>query len=99
MTERWYCRHCGGEFPRPEEADDGITAGPGRCPRCGGPEIRRLERCPTCDGGWRLPGERVCEKCHLRNLGELRLFARRFSPATLADLDDLLEGSGLETFV
>ena len=30
--------------------------------------------------------------------GELRLFARRFAPAALADLDDLLEGSGLETF-
>ncbi len=100
MEERWYCASCGGEFARPAGVrDDGITVRlPGRCPRCGGPRIRRLARCPTCDGGWRRPEEKVCEKCHLHNLGELRLFARRFAPAALADLDDLLEGSGLETF-
>ena len=101
MEERWYCGSCGGEFPRPAgERDDGITVtAAGQCPRCGGPRIRRMAPCPTCDGGWRLPEDRVCPKCHLRNLGELRRFARRFSPAALADLDDLLEGSGLELFV
>ena len=102
MADRWRCRACGGEFAQPARRwdwDDGAVATVTElCPRCGERQPERLERCPTCDGGWRRRTEPVCPKCHLRDLGELQRFARRFAPAALADLDDMLEGSALEMF-
>ena len=100
--ERWYCPRCGEEFERPLRrwtCDDGLTATPeDLCPLCGA-EAEELAPCPTCDGGWRRRNEPVCAKCHLRHLGALRRFARSFAPAALQDLDDLLDGTGLEMFV
>ena len=102
MGERWHCRRCGREFDRPArrwDYDDGFCAtATDLCPRCGARDVEELAPCPTCDGGWRRRSQPVCPKCHLRNLGELQRFARRFAPAALRDLDDLLEGNALEMF-
>lgn len=102
MEEKWYCPDCGKVFPAPARRwlyDDGLTATPeDLCPKCGCNRVEEMERCPNCGCGWKLKTERVCLKCHLRNKGELSRFARRFSPAALADLDDLLDGNGLEMF-
>ena len=100
--ERYHCNTCGAEFDkalRRWDFDDGMTATPtDLCPQCASDQIEELERCPTCICGWKRKTDRVCLKCHLRNESELRMFARRFSPAALADLDDMLDGSGLEMF-
>lgn len=103
MEERWYCPDCGKEFEQPLRRwlhDDGLTATPeDLCPGCYSAMIEQMEECPSCDGGWRRKSERVCHKCHLRNLAALQRFARSFVPAALADLDDILDGNGLEMFV
>ena len=103
MDVKWMCRQCGKICNQPTrrwDFDDGAAAtATDLCPRCGSANVEELATCPTCDGGWRRSGESVCPKCHLRNLGALRRFARGFAPAALRDLDDLLEGSGLEMFV
>lgn len=101
--ERWYCPYCAAAFDRPIrrwDYDDGTAATVcHRCPRCGAAGVERLHPCPTCEGGWRRQAEPVCEKCHLRHLDALRRFARSFSPAALADLDDMLDGTGLRLFL
>lgn len=102
MEQRWMCRQCGKICNQPTrrwDFDDGVTAtATDYCPRCGSTDVEELERCPVCDRGWKSKSERVCEKCHLQLLGELQRFARRFSPEALAELDDMLEGNGLEQF-
>ena len=100
--ERWHCPGCGAAFDRPLrrwDCDDGAEATATElCPRCGCDRVERLAPCPTCEAGWRRRDEPVCEKCHLRNLGALTRFARQFAPASLADLDGILDGNGLEMF-
>ena len=100
--ERWHCRGCGAEFDAPLrrwDFDDGLTAtATDLCPRCGSADVEELSPCPVCQGGWRRRDESVCPKCHLRDLAALRRFVRGFAPAAIADLDDILEGNGLEMF-
>ena len=104
---KWFCNECGAQFDNPAEdgrmirgkwfprIDGTVTH---ICPYCFSRKIEELDECPTCNGGWKRKGEKVCPKCHLRNVGEIRLFVHRFSPATLSDMDDILEGNGLEMF-
>lgn len=102
MEERWHCKYCGATFERPStryDYDDGAVATVTHlCPRCGCDTLEELTRCPTCDNGWKAQGDYVCEKCHLQLKGDLQRFARKYSPAALADLDDMLDGTGLELF-
>lgn len=101
MEEKWYCNECGEEFAEPLrrfDYDDGAVAtATDLCPHCGAIEVERMEKCPTCPG-WMKYGEKVCIKCQLRLKGDLSRFARQYLPASLAALDDLLEGNGLEMF-
>lgn len=103
MEERWHCKNCGAEFERPLRRwlyDDGLTATPeDLCPQCASDRVEELERCPTCDGGWKRRGENVCEKCHLRLIGDVQRFARQYCPAAISELNDILEGNGLEMFL
>ena len=106
MERKWFCNDCAAEFYEPGEdgyvvrgkwvprIDGTITR---ICPYCFSPEIEELEECPTCHG-WKRTKAKVCGKCHLRNVSEICMFARRFSPATLADMNDILDGNGLEMF-
>lgn len=93
MDEKWYCNTCDAVFGEPSEG--GLHK---LCPYCYSVHIERMERCPTCDGGWKVKSEHVCRKCHLRNVSEIRVFAQRWSPATLEDMSDILEGNGLVMF-
>lgn len=105
MEERYFCSTCCAEFknPAPDRYKVGnrwIHRADGRklCPYCYSSEIVKMVECPTCEAGWKLPGNHVCSKCHLRNVSELQQFARRWSPATLEDMTDILEGNGLVMF-
>lgn len=102
MEERWFCNECGREFGEPSRyytQDDGCGATVNyRCPYCASDSVEEMEMCPTCDGGWMKKGDIVCQKCHLRNLNDLRMFARKYSKYTLADMDSILEGEALENF-
>lgn len=107
MTGRkWFCRTCCAEFHQPR--GDGywingvwiprLDREQKLCPYCYSREIEEMEPCPTCDGGWKVKSDHVCVKCHLRNVSEIKMFVRRFSPATLEDMTDILEGNGLVMF-
>lgn len=102
MEERWLCRKCGRSIKRPDtryDYDDGLVATVTHlCPKCGSDSLEELEQCPACGYGWKRKGEHVCEKCHLRLKGDLQRFARQYGPASLAELDDMLDGTGLELF-
>ena len=100
MEERWLCSECEKEFDdvaRRYDFDNTVTY---ICPFCESEKIEELEPCPTpmC-GGWKPIGKNVCKKCSDRLAGALGRFARQFCPAELAELNDLMEGTGLEYFV
>jgi DNA-directed RNA polymerase subunit RPC12/RpoP len=99
---KWYCRRCGKVFRdanRRWDHDDGASVTVTyTCPYCDSDLVEEMEPCTTCDGGWKMKNDHVCEKCHLRLKSDLMMFARKYSPAALADLDDMLEGNGLEMF-
>lgn len=103
MEERWHCKDCGAELDRVlirYDYDDGAVATVTHlCPKCGSLKVEELEPCPTpmC-GGWKAVGDHVCGTCRKRLRGDLGRFARQYSPAELSELDDLLDGTGLELF-
>ena len=102
MGERWFCNECGRAFGEPSRyytQDDGYSATVNyACPFCASGSVEEMDQCPTCDGGWKKKDDCVCEKCHLRNVNDIRMFVRRFSKATLADMDNIIEGEALENF-
>jgi len=103
MEERWICNDCGAEFDEPlrrYDFDDGITATiTDLCPKCGSTKVDKLIPCNACHVGWQRVKDKSCDKCRGRLEGHLQRFARRFSPAELEVLNDILEGNGLEMFV
>jgi DNA-directed RNA polymerase subunit RPC12/RpoP len=94
MIRRWYCGRCGAETSDPlfkYDPDDGITGTPRYgCPRCGEWDIEELERCPDCDG-WRHKSEPLCEKCQLRTRGALARDLRKYTPAALEYIQNLID--------
>lgn len=109
----WRCNECEAKFKYPADSlcsvIDPLEAAWWRailsggktavvCPLCGSSDIVELKPCPTCDGGWMADGEKVCNKCHLRNVNDIKLFARRFKAETLDDMDQILEGESLRNF-
>jgi hypothetical protein len=100
---RFYCRYCGATFRTPERVvvpDDPFALNTvyELCEKCGSMQIEEMEECPTCDYGWKRTGQNVCEKCHLRAEGEIRLFARRFRKELLYEMDSIIEGESLANF-
>lgn len=109
----WKCNECGGQVKYPADSlcsvfepdqaawwrailSGGKTAVV--CPLCGSSDIVELEPCPTCDGGWKTHDEQVCQKCHLRNVNDIRLFVRQYRAETLDDMDKIIEGESLRNF-
>lgn len=110
---RFICNECGAQFNNPatlrryfqtdNEALLDTLLGTSsredkRCPYCGCLDIAEMEPCPTCDGGWKTEDEHVCYKCHLRNVGIIRMLAMRNKAETLKDMDSILEGESLLNF-
>jgi len=70
------------------------------CPWCGDENcVEELEPCPSCDYGWKLKDDHICEKCQLRSKDELARFFRGYSKPVREFFDDLLDGTSVEDLV
>lgn len=102
--ERFLCRECGAivdhviekRWRSSEYGDETVIY----CPQCNSENcVEELEPCPSCDYGWKLKSDHICEKCQLRSKGELARFFRSYSKPVLEYFDDILDGASVEEFV
>jgi len=105
LERRWRCNYCEAEFSEPFFIEDDVDRFDPTyrmivpaCPYCGTTNITEMEPCSECDTGYKMPGKKVCHKCHLRLKGELGRFARLFSTVECEELDDMMEGNSLADF-
>ena len=102
--DRFWCRECGAivdhviekRWRSSEYGDETVIY----CPQCNSENcVEELEPCPSCDRGWKLKSDRICEKCQLRVKSYFGRFLRDLSKPEREFLDDILDGTSVEEFV
>lgn len=99
--EMYWCPNCGAMEDHTAYYSDpeaGVEKEP-ICAVCGEPVPEELKQCPTCDNGWVMPGDMICEDCMASANRDLKAFFSRFSKPYRAYMDYLLEDASVEEFV